>query len=239
MLGLALAIVIFHIVYRSIMLKQENEKQLASISAAVEAEERHKAKIAGDLHDEALNALTMLKQELEIQNVQNEKINTILNETITTVRRIALDLVPMTLIRQGLIKSLESLAIQITTQRERVVEFRNELNFDNRLKFSQQAEVNIYRVCLEIIRNLVKHCDFTYLVISIEPTSNSLIIDFTHNGKGVSNHEIELSRKKTTGLGLASIDARLLILNATINYAQNSEGDFWTVVLTIPFKNER
>jgi signal transduction histidine kinase len=79
-------------------------------------------------------------------------------------------------------------------------------------------QLNIYRICLEILNNLYKHANYQYLKIIVERTGNNLQFEFTHNGMGITTKEIDKLAAGSQGLGLKSLMSRALLLNATINY---------------------
>ncbi len=66
---------------------------------------------------------------------------------------------------------------------------------------------------------------------------NNLVIEFTHNGKGISNAEIEALSESNTGLGLKSLKSRLLILKAEVNYYKDINNS--TITLFIPISDEQ
>lgn len=252
-LFLAAVVVLFVVFYqRKILLKNtelsimEQEKQIELFKATVEAEEKQKEKIARNLHDEINPILTVLKLNLSKHKIDiiKEKFNIedlsldqqILDQAIDGIRTTCLDLIPTYLLEYGLVKSLESYVVTIRNNSEINAEFENKNEIENTEYFNKQAQLNIYRICLEILHNIFKHASCTILQLSINTHNNQFIIDVSHNGKGVSNEEIDTFTTCSNGLGLKSLKARILILNATINY--NNSSDISTIKLSIPYQND-
>lgn len=233
MFALASALVIFFLVYRANLFKTLNEKQIAAMRAAVEAEEKQKVKTANDLHDEIIHQLTATKQQAEKDEVDIKVIISLLNQTISGVRSIALNLVPRTLIDFGLISAIEQDAMLSNTDKSRKIDVENATPFTKDTPFSKNDEVIIYRLCLEVLNNIIKHTQYKYLLVSFGCSGNFFVIEFTHDGKGVTNKEIEVLSKTANGLGLKSINSRLMILRATINYTMDSRDSL--VKIHIPF----
>jgi two-component system NarL family sensor kinase len=251
MFMLVLVIITFVVIYqRKMSLKEakiqlmEQEKQIALFRAAAEAEEQQKERIANNLHDEINPLLALLKLNLSRHRIHIEKNifkpesfnqdTDILNKAIEGIRTTCHDLIPTFLMQFGLIASLESHARQIQDINNIDTQFENTAEENDLDCFEKKDQLHIYRICMEILNNLFKHAHCTTLKIRIGCTGNNLLIEFEHNGKGVSNEEMEEYTTHSKGLGLKSLKARALILNARINY-QKQEGHS-SVILSIPNK---
>lgn len=248
---MAAVIVLFVVYYQRKMLLKEarikliqQEKQLELFKASVEAEEQQKEKIARNLHDEINPLLTVLKfnlskHRIEIQKNKFEPASLLkdeetLDKAIEGIRTTCHDLVPSFLLQYGLIPSLEDYINQLQQTDGMQTSFSNRATPEEIEKFTVQEQLNIYRVCLEILHNLFKHAHCSQFSVLVSSVKNALHIEFTHNGAGVSNEEMNRYTDESKGLGLKSLKARALILNATINYTKQT--DFSTVLLNIPFK---
>lgn len=236
MLVLASILVIFFLKYRQNLLRIMNEKQFIAFKAAVEAEDKQKSKIANDLHDEIIHKLTAIKQLTDRESVDMHTLSLLLDQSISGVRNIALDLFPKTLSNFGLINALEQHAIILNKSKLRKIDIENTTPFNRKLPFSDIQEVHIFRLSLEIISNLVKHANFNYLLITFGFLNDEFTIDFTHDGLGVTDTQIELLSATSDGLGLKSVSSRAFILNARINYFITK--DNCTIKVKIPCKHE-
>lgn len=250
-LFMAAMIVLFVVYYqRKMLLKEasiklmEQEKQLELFKASVEAEEKQKEKIARNLHDEINPLLTVIKfnlskHRIEIQKNKFEPASLLkdeetLDKAIEGIRTTCHDLVPSFLLHYGLIPSLEEYVNHLRQVDDMQASFSNEATPEDIEQFSVQEQLNIYRVCLEILQNLFKHARCTQFSMLVSSLQHALQIEFKHNGVGVSNEEMERYTNESKGLGLKSLKARALILNASINYTKQT--DTSTVLLNIPFK---
>lgn len=233
MFGLAAAIVIFHINYRANMLKLEKEKQLLAFKAAVEAEERQREKVARNLHDEIIPLIAVIGMHVDLNKADKDgKIRALIEQTMAGIRAISLDLIPKTFLDFGLIKALEQYVSLLNVGETSVSQVVNETQYEFELPFSKNEQLTIYRLCLEILNNLIKHAAYSYLRISLETEKKQFLICFTHDGMGISNQEIEALTETSTGLGLKSLKSRLIFLNATINYY--TELEISTIAVSIP-----
>lgn len=247
------AVVVLFVVYyqRKMLLKEasiklmEQEKRIELFKASVEAEEQQKEKIARNLHDEINPLLTVLKYNLSKHRIEIKKDKfapesliddeKMLDKAIEGIRTTCLDLIPSFLLQYGVIKSLEEYIRNVQQIDGVTADFENNTNQIQIDTFNQQEQLNIYRVCLEILNNLFKHSNCTVFKMTASILQNSFVIEFNHNGKGVTNDEMEKHTETSKGLGLKSLKARALILNATIMYSKSINTA--NVKLSIPLKN--
>jgi two-component system NarL family sensor kinase len=220
----------------------ENEKQLSLFKASVQAEEKQKQIIGRNLHDEINPILSVLKFSLSKHRIEYKKgvfspdslieDAKMLDKAIEGINTICLDLIPTFLLQFGLIKSLEDYIRSIQKLEGISAEFENKVSENQLNNFDKQEQLNIYRICLEILNNLFKHSNCTYLKIITKIIDDKFLININHNGKGVTNDEMNKYTNLSNGLGLKSLKARILILNATINYSTSANTS--SVHLSIP-----
>ena len=250
-LFLATAIILFVVYYqRKMLLKEarirlmEQEKQITLFKASVEVEEQQKEKIARNLHDEINPLLVILKLNLSRHRMAAKKNafdpetlkadSDLLDKAIEGIRTTCLDLIPSFLMEFGLLKALEEHIRNVQQIDLLNAEFENRISYDELDIFDKQDQLNIYRISLEILNNLFKHSKCTAFKMTTQNIEKKLIIEFSHNGKGVSNEEMEIFTENSKGLGLKSLKARALILNANIDYINKpSEA---TVRISVPYK---
>lgn len=250
-LFLAAVIIIFVVYYqRKMLLKEahiqlmEQEKQIALFKASVEVEEKQKEKIARNLHDEINPLLVVLKLNLNRHRMavkkntfdpENLKLDSdLLDKAIEGIRTTCLDLIPSFLLEFGLLKALEEYVRTVQRLESMNAEFENNISPGELDIFDKQDQLNIYRICLEILNNLFKHSKCTEFKMTTRKVRKNLAIQFTHNGKGVTNHDMDVYTENSKGLGLKSLKARSLILGASIDYQTTQMHSI--INLTIPCK---
>ncbi len=235
MLVLVIAIIMFVAIYqRKILLKEakiqliENQKHIEIFKASVQAEEQQKEKIARNLHDEINPLLTVLKLNLSRHRIQAQK-NTfnpdnlkldaeMIDKAIEGIRSTCLDLIPSFLFEFGFLKSIEDHIHSLRQTELSEMEFENRTDLKDVNVFDKQAQLAIYRMCLEILNNIFKHSKCKHFKMIADTQDDFFVIEFIHDGVSVTNDEMEVYTEKSTGLGLKSLKARALILNATIDY---------------------
>lgn len=230
--ALVATILIFFAKYKTNILKIEKEKQLALFKAVVDAEEEQKKKIAKNLHDEIMTSTTLLAQYIDNKYIDDTRATELIEQIMSGLQAISLDLIPKSLFNFGLVKAVEQYVRLLNREDAIDVEIEDNIKEQGTLQMNEQVQVNVYRICLEILNNLKKHVRYSFIRITFALAEDSLIIDFSHNGEGVTNEEIRNLTEISPGLGLKSLETRLLILNGQINYHKEIRNS--TITLIIP-----
>jgi signal transduction histidine kinase len=134
----------------------------------------------------------------------------------------------------GLVKSLEDYLMHLSHIDSLKVEFKNEIQPSDINLLDKQALLNTYRMCLELLNNIIKHAQANFLKMSLLCHDQAVHIQLTHNGKGVTNEEMEQFTQNSKGLGLKSLQARTLIINATLNYTKQTDTSIVTLSIPLP-----
>lgn len=241
MLAVAALGPIFFFTFKKRLIKKERESQEAILKATIDAEEKQKLILANNLHDEMFPKLALIVQNVDfnfidhdngrfkIQNINASK--EIALEVMEELRSIALQLTPKVLIDLGLINALNSFVNKIRTE-QYSLSIENRSEFDEKLPFSKADEINIYRATLEIIRNIQKHETFSRLKIIILNDVATFTIKFQHDGVGINDREIRNKTENSRGIGLRSIQSRIILIKGTLHYT-GKPGDS-QVTLSVP-----
>lgn len=224
----------------------ENQKKIELIKAIVETEENQKRKIANDLHDNIITELTLKALNLktfiaEIEGGYNDftKIKRGVAEIAALsdrIREIVHGIIPRLFTSFGLVKSIEVVVNEMNNIDNSVAEFKIGSGLKNELILSEQQQLTLYITCTEILNNLIKHAHYSYLEVSIEASDEHLLVVFAHDGTGITNKEIGRLTLEGSGIGLKSIQSRVLSLRGKIDYSIEKGVSF--VRLNIPLKNE-
>jgi len=191
------------------------------LANSIEVQERERARIAKDLHDDIGSKLSIVNLNinlLESHLNKNEKVASIighiessLSESITRVRDISHDLYPPILEKFGIQSALESLAKEVT----RTGVLRVHLDIDHEWKkFDKASELHIFRINQELLHNTVKHAEANNVWISSQPEEDKLRLSYRDDGKGVEAKD----HGKSDGLGISSIHTRINILNGSVKF---------------------
>ena len=104
---------------------------------------------------------------------------------------------PSNLNRYGLIKSLEIICDGINDTGKifcRLVKPKIHLKLDS------NVQINLYKICSELINNTIKHSNATELYIDIQSEKNTLNLIYKDNGIGFNSDLIHTSSEEKMGL---------------------------------------
>jgi PAS domain S-box-containing protein len=192
------------------LLKQELDKQKLIAQAMVDAQEKERAEIGKELHDNINQILSTTKLYLELaKNDNNQRLNLInrsagnIHNAIHEIRNISRSLVPSSIGDLGLQDSIADLVESIRTTKTIHVEFYPVGEFDARI--SDKAKLMLFRIIQEQVNNVLKHSGARNLIIELilADVERSIELSITDDGKGFNPEKV---RKK--GLGLSNITSR-------------------------------
>lgn len=199
---------------RLIKLKLEAERQ--QTEAFVEGEQRERERIAADIHDGVASALTGLT--LQMQQVKSpDEIATIashLEEVRNEVRLIAKNMLPFNLKEEGWKTAFQRFTSTIHSPDFTVffsADFKEE-------QLNNQRGMVVYRILQELIQNTLKHAHASECEIVMMEEKNTLLIQYSDNGKGATLQELE------KGNGWQSITTRLAAIGGEILLPVNPLG---------------
>lgn len=213
----------------------EKQKQIDLLTAISKAEENQKIEIAEQLHDEIIPIVALAERNLNGRITQIERQGFDLDELRSEMKTLSLlqenirgiihKIVPVFFTSFGLLKAIELSVKQMNENpvNEGVAEFHNNTIFSGELPFLTNDQLTIFKICREILNNLQKHSQYAYLKVSLEEVKDSFILLFSHDGKGVTNKEIELFEETSTGMGLKLLKSRLILLKAQLIYIKDEE----------------
>lgn len=210
----------------------ERERGLESVIIATEEERK---RIARELHDgigQQLGGLKMAWQQLESQfKVTNEKeteklkeLTKILDDSATELREISHQMMPKVLSEIGLVAALEDMLKKTFAFSTIQYEFETH-GIDQRPK--ETIEISLYRICQELLTNIIKHSGATHVVVQLFKNKNYLILIVEDNGKGFDHDG------KAEGIGLLNISSRLSTVKGDVNY-QPSPGSGTVATVRVP-----
>jgi PAS domain S-box-containing protein len=192
------------------LLQLELNKQKLLAQAMIDAQEKERAEIGKELHDNINQILSTTKLYLELaKSDEKERLSLInrsaanIHNAIREIRNISRSLVPASIGDLGLMDSLVDLVESVQVTRTIQVNFRSVGNFDERL--SDNTKLMIFRIIQEQVNNVLRHSGARNLLIelTLEETTGRIELNMTDDGKGFNPEKV---RKK--GLGLSNIRSR-------------------------------
>ena len=216
------------------------QKQLQSLTSELSLiEERERRTIATDLHDHVGQVLTLvgLKVDELQENVSSptcspliEEIQTLIGQTIRSIRSLMFELSPPVLYDFGLEEAIEWLAEHFSQAHDLKILVTKD---EQPKPLKTEGNVILFQSVKELLMNIVKHAQATSVKISIQRACNDLRIIVEDNGKGFDINLIDHNQHKIKGFGLFSIYERLEYYGGRM-IIESNEGQGTTITLLMP-----
>ncbi|WP_187774971.1 sensor histidine kinase [Pedobacter sp. BS3] len=204
---------------RAVLQEAINKEQEMAARGILDAEERERRRIAGDLHDgvgqmlsAALMNLNSLFQKLGLNTEERYKAEqslALVTESYDEMRSISHQMMPNALIKAGLASAVKEFINKIDKDKIRVS--LETIGLNGRL--DEQVETVLFRVIQETVNNVIKHAEADKLHIQLLKDEEGVTVTIEDNGKGFDKSKI----KSKTGIGLSNIYSRVGFLKGTVD----------------------
>ncbi len=189
------------------------------LNAVIQAQEEERKRISKDLHDgigQQLSGINLAWQNLSTKIGQKAPeefnqlmtISSVLDDATVEVRNMSHQMMPRALQESGLAPAIEDMLRKSLQFSEIDYEF-DHYNVDTR--FKENVEVSLYRICQELINNVIKHSEANSVTIQLFKNQDKLILIVEDNGTGMKNGDPK-------GHGLLNIKSRLNTIQGTVNF---------------------
>lgn len=209
-------------IIRDVSEREENERIRRRLSEQIlKAQEKERALIARELHDELGQALTGIKMDMAwikghakgtdgAISERLEALGSLIDTTINTVRKMASDLRPSVLDRLGLTAAVEWYAagFERRTGIECCIESES-LDF----KVDDNVSINAYRILQEALTNVARHSEASRVNVRVAHDKGYLALSVSDNGKGIPLEKLSGSES----LGIASMRERAELLKGRLD----------------------
>lgn len=196
-----------------------NKQQDLAARSVLDAEERERRRIAGDLHDgvgqtlsAALMNLSSLFKQLSLTGINSEKADravALVTESYDEMRSISHQMMPNALIKAGLASAVKEFLNKIDSDKIKIsletVGLTGLLN--------EQTETVLYRIIQETVNNVIKHSGANKLNIQLLKDDEGITVTIEDNGKGFDKKKANMK----TGIGLANMHSRVAFLKGSID----------------------
>jgi signal transduction histidine kinase len=192
-------------------LRKANERRGELLARLIDSQEKERAAIAEDIHDDSIQVMTAVGMRLASllrSGSEEERQDTLrkLEETVSAaiarLRRLVFELRPRVLDEEGLAAALRTYLDHLGPE----VEF--ESHVENRLASepSSQTRVISYRITQEALANVRKHAHATHVTVTIEPHDDGSLVRVADDGVGFDLTSV--ASQSPGHLGLAAMRER-------------------------------
>jgi two-component system NarL family sensor kinase len=181
------------------------------VAQALDAEDRERRRLAGALHDDAVQNLLAARHELagggDVAFVQEG-----LDRTIAQLRDAVFDLYPAALDHAGLAAALEAVAERAGRR----------VGFDWTVEVDEQAtgayDPLLFSLTRELIINVAKHAGARHVTVRVRRTPAELLLEVADDGAGLDPARLR-SAPLDGHIGLASATERVEALDGVLEIA--------------------
>ena len=189
-------------------------EEIARKEANIAGQEEERNRIAKELHDGIGGTLAGIKMKLQYVEAVHENIpelksviNTI-GDTCKEIRTLSHNLAPLILTNAFFIEAMTEVIGKFVIPEKLAIDFEyypeEELN-----QIPKNIQAAIYRICQELLNNIIKHANATKVEIALSKEENDIHLLVEDNGIGFEN-------KLKKGMGLKNIESRVHALNGKI-----------------------
>ena len=214
------------------LINQEIQKQNAISKAIIDTQEKERAEIGKELHDNVNQLLTTTKLYLDLASADplnkvdfikksSENILIIINE----IRKLSNTLMLPSLGDLGLLDSITDLTESINITQKLKVVFKYTPEIEKLL--SENTKLIVYRIIQEALNNCLKYAEAKSVIIYLSVHQNKVTLTVSDDGKGFD----PLTIKK--GAGLKNIRNRVYLFNGVFDII-TSPGKGCDLIITIP-----
>jgi two-component system NarL family sensor kinase len=251
MLALTIGLIVFIIFhqrkvirYQLRLQRMEQDQQKLLLNASIRLQEEERQRIAADLHDDAgpllatarlyLNEnLVNLDKTTQLQSIYNAK--QIIDDTIQLIRNISHSLMPPTLKNFGLESAVNDLFQKISGSGSMNASSRFH---DYRERLQAENELIIFRVIQELVNNILKHSNASFIHLTQNTSGNKFFIRLHHDGRGITQNDFIKLNKSNVGLGLKNIQSRLKVLHGKIFFEKDMSQTYYKVTIELVKEEE-
>jgi two-component system NarL family sensor kinase len=222
------------------LLALEKKQQQLLLDASLRYQEEERKKLSANLHDDAGPLLATARLYLNDQLLEQDKATqaktiamtrSILDEAIGLVRSISHDLIPPTLKNFGLHSAINDLIKKINGAGV-VTASASFTSYDKR--YNEEKEMIIYRIVLELLNNILKHSQASFIDIEQHWHQQQYRLLISHDGNGLTQQIFDRLNNQPEGMGLKNIAGRIRLLEGSIHFEKEPVKNIYAIKISIP-----
>ena len=212
-------------------LRRSERERRDLVQQLVRASEEERARLAGDVHDDSVQAMTAVGMRLETlkrrltdedRMVEVDQLQTTVSDAVSRLRHLLFELRPPALDQHGVAAALRELLDRL--------EVRSELEASDFEEPPDELRTILYRVAQESLANVRKHSGASHVTAALESGPEGWRVRVTDDGLGF---EPGAAEPDPTHVGLASMRERAA-MGAGWCRVTSSPGEGTTVEVFLP-----
>ncbi len=207
------------------------EEQNRAIKAVIKTQEDERRRIARELHDgvgQSMSAIIINQQSIPTEKLSGEvqlkleKATDLIEKTRKEIRDISHQMMPATLIEVGLAEAIGQMVE--TSLGVFGINFDYDSMIDTGKRYDEHIEVGVYRICQELIQNIIKHAKPKFVSINLYERNNHLNLLIEDDGSGFNVNQ------QSEGIGFTNLKTRLEMMNGDLNLESESNQGTMAIV---------
>jgi two-component system, NarL family, sensor kinase len=227
-----------HYKKKQALVQKESELMVrdAFVRASIQSQEQERKRFAQDIHDgmgQLISALKIMlkpiseKTSLEERVAIVERSENLLNDMHHEIRRIAFNLMPHTLVQNGLVAALMESVHRINSSGNVLVRVNS---LDVPIRLAEVQEISLYRIIQEWINNVLKYAEATVIEVQLIGHEQELSITIEDNGRGFDPKALE----ESDGNGWKNINSRVNLIRGTLDIDAIAGRKGTTLTIKVP-----
>lgn len=190
------------------------------LGAVTTGQEEERRRLARDLHDDTIQALIALNQQIQLAQLSVSKetmgarlatMQQMAEQMIDGLRRLTRDLRPIYLEDLGLIPALDMLTRDMNQLQEMSVTFESS---GSKRRLSAKEELALYRIAQESLSNVYRHAQARKANVSLAFGTDAITLTIRDDGIGFVVPESPAQMAATGHFGLLGIQERAELIGA-------------------------
>jgi len=218
----------FFVFYRSRQQQKAalTQKELAYrqklLEVTVSTQENERQRIAKDLHDGLVQQLVVVKMNMQAiskklglsgdDEKEFARKLSLIDDAANDARTISHQMMPRALMESGLVTALDDMLEKTLSAYNITFQFEH-FGLED-LTIKKNIEIGLYRICQEMVNNIIKHSKAGHVEIQLYRAKGFLILHIEDDGVGFDIN----SGEEASGIGLNSIFSRASAVNGEVNY---------------------
>lgn len=200
----------------------KSERDVLRLRAMFQGEESERERFARELHYGFIAQLSAIKMNLSLVQPKDAYANqhrdalALLDETIQDLSQTAYNLIPVVLLRKGLVAATEAFCARAA----HIHNLRINCHISGQIPLLQyDFQLAIYRMVQGAVHNVIKHAQASQVLVQIDCNDYLLGLTIEDNGSGIHNVEGELN-----SLGIDSLKKRSASFNGSLSIGPAANG---------------
>lgn len=224
---------------RTAALAKTTEQLKLTTFELLQAEERERTRIAGELHDQVGQSLLLTKMKLEMlandladdtQRQSAAELVSLLENSLYDIRTLIFHLRPPLLETAGLEAALTSLCSALRNDYELKIDFSCSART---LPLTQEVRYSLYQAVRELLLNVAKHAGTGRAALSLRTDGEFVVVCIADSGVGFNQRNAAGKQASDGGFGLYHVQQRIERLGGSFAIA-STPGEGTAITLTAP-----